>query len=222
MGIIDIFSTGYSTELILIMLGAWLIAITIAIVFHESAHAWMANRMGDPTAKYAGRITLNPAKHIDWIGALCLVVFGFGWAKPVPVNPVLYRNYRKGQVLVSIAGVSINFILGILFTFLSVVSLIYFDSSVLILQFLQYLFYYTAVINYVLAVLNILPIYPLDGFGLLEAFVSPNNKFMRFMRQYGVIILLVLLLSTALNYVFNFIIDIFYTDLSYLFAMIFI
>jgi len=221
LGIISIFSGDYSAEIIVIMLGAWLIAITIAIVFHECAHAWVANKMGDPTAKYAGRVTLNPAKHIDWIGALCLLIFGFGWAKPVPVNPVLYKNYRKGQVLVSLAGVTVNFILGIILTFLSVISLVYFDSSVLILNFLQYLFFYTAIINYVLAVLNLLPIYPLDGFSLLEAFVSPNNKFMRFMRQYGMFILLILLISTALDYVFDFIIEICYYDLRYLFLMMF-
>lgn len=172
MGIFSIFSGGYSAEEVLINLGAWLIAITLAIVVHESAHAWVANKMGDPTARLAGRVTLNPVKHLDLVGGLCLLFFGFGWAKPVPVNPVLFRNYRKGQVLVSLAGVVSNFVLGILFTFLSVVSILFFDPNVLILYFLQQLLLYIAIVNYVLAIFNLLPVYPLDGFRLLEAFVS--------------------------------------------------
>jgi len=222
MGIFSIFSSGLSFEMMVILLGAWLIAITFAIVSHEFSHAWVANKMGDPTARIAGRISFNPAKHLDWIGTLCLVVFGFGWAKPVPVNPTLFRNFRKGQVLVSIAGVVTNLVLGVVFTFLSVVAQLYFDSSILILLFLQYLFFYTAIINYVLAIFNILPIYPLDGFSFLEAFLPYNNKFMMFMRKYGVIIMLILLLSTALNYVFDFVLQVFYYDLFDLFAMIFI
>ncbi|MBQ3668141.1 MAG: site-2 protease family protein [Clostridia bacterium] len=80
----------------------------LAISVHESAHGWVAEKCGDPTARYAGRITLNPVKHFDPIGFLCLLFVGFGWAKPVPVNPLLYKNYRKDDIKVSLAGITAN------------------------------------------------------------------------------------------------------------------
>lgn len=202
MGIFNIITSGLPVGIIFMLLGAWLIAIVFSIVAHEFAHAFTASKMGDPTAKLAGRMSLNPAKHLDPIGAICLVVFGFGWAKGVPVNPNLFRNYKKGQVLVSLSGVLTNLILGIIFTFLSAVSML-FDPNVLVLLFLQYLFMYLAVINYVLAIFNILPIYPLDGFSFLEAFLPYDNKFLNFMRKYGVIILLILLVSGLISFLIN-------------------
>ncbi len=221
MGIFSIFSSGYPASVVLVLLGAWLIAIIFAIVSHEFAHAFVANKMGDPTAKLAGRLTLNPAKHLDPIGAICLVVFGFGWAKGVPINPNLFRNYKKGQILVSISGILTNLCLGVIFTFLSVIANLFFNSEILILQFLQALFMYSAMLNYVLAVFNILPIYPLDGFSLLEAFLPYENKFLTFMRKYGVIILLILLLSNLIDLLIGFMLQVFYYDLASLFKMMF-
>ena len=221
MGIFSIFSSGYPASVVLVLLGAWLIAIIFAIVSHEFAHAFVANKMGDPTAKLAGRLTLNPAKHLDPIGAICLVVFGFGWAKGVPINPNLFRNYKKGQILVSISGILTNLCLGVIFTFLSVIANLFFNSEILILQFLQALFMYSAMLNYVLAVFNILPIYPLDGFSLLEAFLPYENKFLTFMRKYGVIILLILLLSNLIDLLIGFMLQVFYYDLASLFTMMF-
>ena len=81
----------------------------LAISAHESAHGWVANRCGDPTARLMGRITLNPLKHFDPIGTLCMLLFGFGWAKPVPVNPLNYRTYRRDDLRVSLAGITANF-----------------------------------------------------------------------------------------------------------------
>lgn len=83
----------------------------LAISAHEAAHAWMADRCGDPTARMLGRVSLNPFRHLDLIGTLMMVFVGFGWAKPVPVNPRNFRNYRRDDLLVSIAGVTTNFIL---------------------------------------------------------------------------------------------------------------
>ena len=90
-------------------------AVLIAICMHESAHGWVANRCGDPTARLMGRITLNPVKHFDPVGMLCLVFFGVGWAKPVPINPLHFRNYRKDDLKVSLAGVTMNLILALVF-----------------------------------------------------------------------------------------------------------
>ena len=86
----------------------------LALSAHEAAHAWMADRCGDPTARYMGRVTLNPLKHIDPLGFIMMIVVGLGWAKPVPVNPINFRNYRKDDLKVSIAGVTMNFILFII------------------------------------------------------------------------------------------------------------
>ena len=100
----------YLTQLVL-----RLPAVLIAICMHESAHGWVANRCGDPTARLMGRITLNPVKHFDPAGMLCLVFFGVGWAKPVPINPLHFRNYRKDDLKVSLAGVTMNLILALIF-----------------------------------------------------------------------------------------------------------
>ena len=89
---------------LLIMLPGYLLALSI----HEAAHGWVAERCGDSTARYAGRITLNPLAHIDPLGLICMFVIGFGWAKPVPVNPLLYKNYRKDDLKVSMAGICAN------------------------------------------------------------------------------------------------------------------
>ena len=220
-GIWTIFTSSYSIEIIFALLVAWLIAIVFSITAHEYAHALTAYKMGDPTAKMAGRMSLNPAKHLDPIGAICLVLFGFGWAKGVPVNPNLFRNYRKGQVLVSLSGILTNLVLGIVFTFLSAVVNVFLDDSVYFWYFVQELFKYIAQINYVLAIFNILPIYPLDGFSFLEAFLRYDNKFVVFMRQYGIIILLVLMLTGIISLLMNFVIYVFYDLLVGLFKSIF-
>ena len=87
------------------------VVILLSLILHECGHAYAAYRCGDPTAKMLGRLTLNPAKHLDPIGTVCMVLFGFGWAKPVPVNPRNFRNYRKDDLIVSVAGIAVNLIL---------------------------------------------------------------------------------------------------------------
>ena len=88
-------------------------AVIIALTFHEFGHAYVANLNGDPTARIMGRMTLNPFKHIDPLGFLCMMLIGFGWAKPVPVNPNNYRDYKKGELTVSLAGVGMNLLLAL-------------------------------------------------------------------------------------------------------------
>lgn len=134
----------------------------LAIVCHECAHGWVSYKLGDPTAKNAGRLTLNPLKHIDPIGILCMVLFRVGWAKPVPINPYHYQDRKKGIIYVSIAGPAANFILAFISLLIEGLLLKYSPSHNANWIFCQ-LCYYSAVVNISLGLFNLIPIPPLDG-----------------------------------------------------------
>lgn len=182
----------YLTQLVL-----RLPAVLIAICMHESAHGWVANRCGDPTARLMGRITLNPVKHFDPVGMLCLVFFGVGWAKPVPINPLHFRNYRKDDLKVSLAGVTMNLILALVFlipayavftrAFVSFREMYYLpDGDLAWLQnaLMDYrpiletwgsvpaglytVLANVVVVNLSLAIFNLIPLPPLDGYHVLN------------------------------------------------------
>ena len=185
---------------------AFLFAIIIALSFHEFAHAFVAYKCGDTTPKMQGRITLNPLKHIEPIGFLCCALFGFGWAKPVKVQSINFRNFKKGNGLTAVAGVAMNLILAFIGCgFYS--GLILIQSQNIFLKILIYFFYYTYIINICLAVFNILPIYPLDGFKLVENYTKYGNSYVEFMYKYGTLVLLGIvfifddLLSLLIGYV---------------------
>lgn len=164
------------------------LAAMIAIVFHEVAHGFVALKNGDMTAKYAGRLSLNPAKHFDLMGILMFAFIGIGWARPVPVNPVNFKRQRLGMFGVAIAGVVTNFLLALVaFVLLCLVGGVFSNEIVnlCVFSFLEY----TVVINLCLIAFNILPIYPLDGFRVVESFTKTNNKYCVFMRRYGTTIL---------------------------------
>lgn len=172
---------------------AFALAAVIAIVFHEVAHGYVAYKCGDVTAKMYGRLTLNPVKHFDPIGFLLMLFIGFGWAKPVPINPSNFRNYRKDLFFVSVAGVTVNFLLAFFCFPLSELLLripVYSEAVLEVVLFFYYLFYFLFQINMTLMVFNLLPIYPLDGFRIVESFTRPYNKFVRFMQNYGMYFLI--------------------------------
>ena len=179
---------------------AYILVVLITLSLHEFAHAWTAFKCGDMTPKMQGRVSINPFKHIDTIGFLCCAIFGFGWAKPVQYNSDNFRNIKKGIGLTSVAGVLMNLILGFLgcgFFYLTLLI----PSTSLIVLFLQRFFYFLFFINISLAVFNVLPIYPLDGFKLVENYTKYDNGYVRFMYRYGsFILLLVLLLADKLLY----------------------
>ena len=136
--------------------------IAIAISVHEFGHAYSAHLLGDDTAKMYGRMTLNPIKHVDPLGLLAMIIFHIGWAKPVPVNPMNYKNYRIGNFIVSIAGVCCNLITAI------ICAVIYKNIPIYGVQVLAY----TCIMyNIGFAAFNLLPVPPLDGWGVIETFI---------------------------------------------------
>ena len=169
---------------------AYLIVVIMSLTLHEFAHAFVAYKNGDSTPKMQGRISLNPLKHIDLIGIICCAFFGFGWAKPVEINPSNFRNVKKGTAWTSVAGVIVNLILAFLgYGIYSL--LVKFAISNYFMLFLEILFYHMFFLNLCLCVFNLLPIYPLDGFKLVEVFTKYNNAYVQFMYKYGNIILIV-------------------------------
>lgn len=169
-------------------------ALVIAVSFHEAAHAWMANKMGDPTAKNLGRVTLDPTKHFDILGILMFAFVGFGWGKPVPTNPRNYINYKKGNVLVAIAGVTTNLILSFIFYGIYFLLLIVLRVNV---EAVYWIILNIVIYNIALAFFNLIPIPPLDGHHLVKGFIarrSPN--FYMMYQRYGFYVLIALLAFT--------------------------
>lgn len=173
---------------------AYLVAILVAFSAHEFSHALVANWCGDKTAASLGRLSLNPFKHIDTLGMLSFLFVGFGWAKPVPINPLRFRNYKKGIRLVSSSGVITNIVLGFIFSCLFFFLTPLMNLNNVFFQFLFYFLSFATTINISLALFNLLPIYPLDGFNFLASFLKPDNKFLQFMYRYGSIILMIFII----------------------------
>ena len=180
------------------------LASIIAVIFvfapHEFAHAYAAYKCGDATAKMRGRLTLNPLKHLDWYGFLLCAIAGFGWAKPVPINPANFRNYRKGLFLTAVAGVIANYIIAFVGYLLFIVVFKYYPAggSYLVYYFLYYLFLNLFVFNLGVFIFNLLPLFPLDGFRVVEALTRGINPVQRFLRTYGMYILIALVLESFL------------------------
>ena len=188
-----------------IIIVSFLFAMVLAFAMHEYAHGLVAYWNGDNTAKNSGRLTINPLKHIDILGTLLLIFVGFGWAKPVPVNPNNFKKIRKGIFTVSIAGVSMNLILAIVnFILLLIMGAIaqavgeIAGVGYIVFNLFYYFFVYGITINLTLMAFNLLPIYPLDGFHVVGAFTKYDNKYCVFMRRYGSMVLFGLLILSNL------------------------
>ena len=150
-------------------LTTWVIPLLLCVILHEIAHGYVALKCGDPTAKMRGRLTLNPAKHLDPIGTLCMVFVGIGWAKPVPINPGNFRNYRRDYILVSLAGIVTNFLIFLISLFGYVLIIKHARISEFWLYLCSFL-WMMARINIGLAIFNLIPVPPLDGYRVLNQF----------------------------------------------------
>lgn len=193
----------YLTDILIAIVPALL-----CITFHETCHGLTAYALGDPTAKRAGRLSLNPMKHIDWMGLAMMVVFHFGWAKPVPVNMMYFKNPKRGMALTALAGPTSNVLLAVLMFALYgpfyVMSALNIGGGVV--YTITRMIGTTAYLSIALAVFNLIPIPPLDGSKVLYSVISDENymKLMRYER-YGMIVMLILvatgILGTPLSYV---------------------
>lgn len=169
---------------------------------HEFAHAFVAYKCGDPTAKMQGRLTLNPVKHVDPAGFVLCILTGFGWAKPVPIYPYNFRHYRKGLFLTAIAGVVTNYIIAFIaypiFLLLALYAVPAVTAGVEVIRFFAEVFQLIWLYSLSVFVFNLLPLYPLDGFRVVESLTREVNPVRRFLRNYGRYILLILVLESFL------------------------
>lgn len=197
MFLLSILKSGANFGEIIICILAVALAAMTAIVTHEYFHGYAAYKCGDHTAKAAGRLTLNPVAHFDLFGLAMIVLVGFGWAKPVPIDPRNFKNYKKGMILVSVSGVTANLIMcgiGLLLLFILGPVIFYSQAASIAAQAGRMLLYYFLNffirINFMLAFFNLMPIYPLDGFRLLDCFLPHGNAFSRFMYKNGNMVLI--------------------------------
>lgn len=181
--------------------------VLIALTFHEFAHGYMAYKLGDPTAKNFGRLTLNPLKHLDPIGTICMIFFHFGWAKPVPINSRYFKKPRRDMALTAAAGPIMNFILafvGVLVCRILTKIFVAFPAQSDFVYYIQYaaltLFSYFHMLNLSLGVFNLIPIPPLDGSRIFYIFLPPKWYFgvMKY-EKYIQLALLVLLWTGLLS-----------------------
>lgn len=227
----------------LITLAYTLIAILFSLILHECAHGWVAYKCGDPTAKMLGRLTLNPAKHLDPIGTICMFFIGIGWAKPVPINPRRFRHFRRDYIMVSLAGIITNLLLCIVSLFISAVLCrfmyqseiladmraggfqdnfidiyhvfipanailngkfqyvtAYINSGCEWMVYVQRLFLLLARMNLGLAIFNLIPVPPLDGYRFLDMFVFKGKLMLDQRISFAISIgFMILLLSGILD-----------------------
>lgn len=174
-------------------------ALIIALTVHEFAHGYVADKMGDPTARYSGRLSLNPMAHFDLFGTVCLLFFHFGWAKPVPINPRNFKNPKWGTVAVSLAGPGANFIVALISAFIMGAMEKFLPVNT-VTQFLYTVVYMSVQLNAGLMVFNLIPIPPLDGSKVLMEFLPYKYRLKMYsLERYFSIILMALVFFNILT-----------------------
>ena len=187
--------------------------LVVALTIHEFAHAFVADKLGDPTPKYQGRVTLNPMAHLDPLGTLAILIVGFGWGKPVQFDPFNLKEPKRDTALIALAGPASNILLAILLG--SGLSLL--PATGVLAPILARFMVFTLYINVMLAIFNLVPVYPLDGSKIFEALLPPDTAlaYEQFMHRYGSIVLLMLIVpwsgtsavSTLISPIINFIVN---------------
>jgi Zn-dependent protease len=173
-------------------------AVFLAISFHEFAHALVAYGLGDPTPKNQGRLTLDPLAHVDWIGLIMFVLFRFGWAKPVQVNPSNFKNRRWGDIWVSLAGPIANLLLAILSLVILVIVQLFVPNMGIMWDIVNYVIQ----LNILFAILNLVPIPPFDGYHIIKGlFYRKNIKFFWQYERYSILILFAFILLGIFDFI---------------------
>lgn len=177
-------------------------ALFLAFSFHEFAHAYVADKLGDPTPRMNGRLTLSPLKHIDPLGFIFLLLGGFGWAKPVPIQPAYFKDRKKGEALTAAAGPLMNLCLAFVLAGLDM--LLYLTDMGSVGAVVHQLIYQCVLINVVLMVFNLIPIPPLDGYRVLKLLYRPRDLlFFSKLERYGIFILILLMITGISSFVIN-------------------
>lgn len=192
------FSVNYLFTKILTLPG-----IIVGLSFHEFAHAWVSDKLGDPTPRRQGRVTINPLAHIDWIGFIALLLVGFGWGKPVQIDPRYYKHRRLDEFLVAIAGVTMNLIIAIVLSFPAKAMMkAYATGASALVENIYLILLYAVMINIVLMVFNLLPVPPLDGWGIItQIFHLDKYDWWYKVYNYGTYILLALIIFNVTDLV---------------------
>jgi len=201
----------FSSENLIQML-YFLPVFLITITVHECAHGYIAYKMGDPTAKDMGRLTLNPLKHMDPFGFIMLMIVGFGWAKPVIINPRNFRDPKKGMALSALAGPASNVLMAIAGAIiLGFINYIYFTNATQInsiVEVTRAFFYYFMMLNVYFALFNLIPVPPLDGSRLVSYFLPPKlGYYYNYIERYGMLVLMLVMYTGLLRVPLQFLSD---------------
>lgn len=208
---------------VILGLVALIMAVLVAIPFHEFAHAYAAKLEGDYTATACKRCTLNGLAHMDFAGFLLMALFGFGWAKPVPIDERNFKRGNRSKFIVSIAGILMNLLLGTAFLFIYMIIYRFFPEfyvsslyGYLLQMFLEFSFF----LNFGLAIFNILPIYPLDGYNIIASFSKTENGFLRFMKQFSFVFFAIIIFTNLYDIYYNVVIGAIFDVLVKFFSFI--